>query len=353
MRLLHRVSSLALAALLLLAPQPSLAEESAHLIADFAPQQRLVVGVTQMVQHHPESLVDLLRTIDGDAPVLGIIGMEPEREAVDRLLEAHDLPREAIDLLRLPMQTMWLRDFGPIVGEDPDGETFFLDAHYEGTERNPDDDDVPRRLARHFDVSIRPTPLQMEGGMLLSNGEGMVMLSSRALLRHVRRGQELEDVQNMVSATIPGRSIFLVEPLPGEPTGHLDVFLALVAPDLCVVAGFDPEINPKAAAQVDEFASRVEGAATGAGPLRLARVPTPPPTKNAWFSYTNIVQLGDLVLVPTYSQVDDRWNRQALEFYRELLPDRDVRGVDATTLIEKHGALRCVSITLPPSLEAR
>lgn len=339
-----------LGALLTLPVSAPRAADGSWLYPDFAPDMQLVLGVTQMVQHHPDALVDLLRTLDGDVPVLGVIGLDSEREAVRQLLEAHDLSASSIELVKLPMQTMWMRDFGPIVGESGDGRLFFLDPYYEGTERNPDDDLVPRQLARILDVAVRPTPLQMEGGMLLSNGSGLVMLSTRALARHVRRGEDLEQVQAMVSASIPSQSIYLVRPLPGEPTGHLDVFLSLVEPTLCVMAGFDPEVNPKAAERVGEIAAQIQDAPTEAGPLRLAYVPTPPPTKSAWFSYTNIIQLGDIILVPTYSQIDDEWNQRALAFYRELLPERDVRGVDATSIIERHGALRCVSVNIPRRL---
>ena len=48
-----------------------------------------------------------------------------------------------------------------------------------------------------------------------------------------------------------------------------------------------------------------------------------------------MVQVGELVLVPTYRQVDATWNDRALEFYRRLAPNRKVRAVDASSIMEK------------------
>jgi agmatine/peptidylarginine deiminase len=67
----------------------------------------------------------------------------------------------------------------------------------------------------------------------------------------------------------------------------------------------------------------------------------------AWRSYTNVIFAGDTLLVPAYPDASPEMDREALDVYRKLLPERRVVPIDASSLIRKNGSLHCISINVP------
>ncbi len=66
-----------------------------------------------------------------------------------------------------------------------------------------------------------------------------------------------------------------------------------------------------------------------------------------WRTYTNVIYANDRVLVPTFAHAEPGKEAQALALYRRLLPGRRIVPIDASSIIENLGALRCVSLNVP------
>jgi len=62
-------------------------------------------------------------------------------------------------------------------------------------------------------------------------------------------------------------------------------------------------------------------------------------------TYANFVILNGAVIVPTYRQPDN--DRRAMEIIGEAFPDRELIGMDASTVVRQHGSLHCLTMQYP------
>ena len=76
-------------------------------------------------------------------------------------------------------------------------------------------------------------------------------------------------------------------------------------------------------------------------------IPMPPRPDGLWRTYTNVVFANGRLLVPIYPDFSPDLDRQALELYGRLLPEWEIVGIDAGSLIRREGALHCVIMNLP------
>ncbi len=147
-----------------------------------------------------------------------------------------------------------------------------------------------------------------------------------------------------LAAVLGFENLFLVPPLQGESTGHVDMFCTFLQPDLALVGSYTGGVDEANAAQ-PMTSSATWGVATPPGPRR--RIPMPDHDDGVWRTYTNVIFANGVLLVPIYPDYCPDLDRQALAIYRRLLPDRRVVGIDASGLIRMNGALRCITMNLP------
>jgi agmatine/peptidylarginine deiminase len=77
--------------------------------------------------------------------------------------------------------------------------------------------------------------------------------------------------------------------------------------------------------------------------MRVVRMPMPPPIDGRYRSYTNVAFANSALLVPLYPGIDDSLDRRALSIYRELMPDREVIGIDIMEMSTLGGGLHCMT----------
>lgn len=328
------------------APAPDGRRTQVRIPAEFERTDALLVGAAQMVQFHPQVLVDIVKAVHRNIEVVGLVGFQAEGARVDSLLSDAGLPADAVTMVTAPVRSMWARDYGPLTAVDPQGNPYFLDATYEGRGAVLDDE-VPDHLGARLQVPVIDLPLTMEGGDLLSNGRGLVLVTQRLFRRNeADRDYSHEDTWGILQL-YGGFTDFVALPsLQGEPTGHLDMYLTFVGPTTVVVGSYDPAVDPDNAAWLDWIARQLAGRATAGGTLRVERIPMPPHDDGVWRTYTNVVYANGVLLVPTYPERCPELDRQAVAFYEELLPGWKVVGVAATSLIRRNGSLHCVTLGL-------
>lgn len=322
-----------------------------YLPAEFEPQEGLLLGGAQLAELHPNVMSDIVRAAADDIPIRILVGSGEEHQKVTSVLSAAGLNIGAVELLELPILTMWVRDFGPLTISDGAGHRSLVDFHYRERRGNALDDDVPGHLARLTGSKIQTSPLLLEGGDLLTNGRGLCLLSTRVINRNAHYLMlDPESTVQDLGAILGFESLFMIPSLEGESTGHLDMFCAFVATDLVVVGRYDPAVDPTNAAQLDKVATDLAGLDTRTGPLRVERIPMPDHEDGFWRTYTNLVFANDVLLVPVYPAYCPDLDEEALTFYRQLLPDRRVVGIDASELIKMNGALRCITMNVPTGI---
>ena len=306
----------------------------------------LVLGFSELIQYHPKTLVDIVTALDDRIAIVGVVADESQHNQVLARLKESNAPTKNLDLVQVPAVGMWIRDYGPVFVRRQDGSFIVLDAEYIRMDHRADDW-IPRYLAGYFKLPVIDIPLRLNGGNLLSNGEGWVFTTSQVISSNAKRGFDQMEVAQILSRYYGATDWMVFKPLSGEPTGHLDMFMTLVAPNIAVVGEFDPADDPDNARQLDAVAAQLAQAQTRSGSMKVVRIPMPSHEDGKWRSYTNVILANGTLLVPIYPDASLELDEQALKIYSELLPDRRIVPIDATTLIEKNGSLHCISINVP------
>jgi agmatine/peptidylarginine deiminase len=332
-------------------PSSAIALDAVALGGEFEPQSALILSSHDLLKQQPELLAEIVAAVHTRMPVWILASHADDIPRAGALFEARGVDPARVRFVAAPVETMWVRDYGPIVGRSSEGRPIALD--FDHPESAPEqapragDDSVPRELARVLGIESRAVPLRLGAGNLLSNGDGLVVSTFAAVLDNRERGLDARAMSQALAREIAMREWLVLAPLEGEPTHDADMFLSFPAPDLALVGYFDPAVDAKNAAILDEAAKLLEGRATSRGPLRVRRIPMPPSRGEVWRSYTNVLYANGILLVPTFADVDPALEAEALRVWREALPDWEVRGLRTDALAKRFGLLHCLSQALP------
>ena len=243
---------------------------------------------------------------------------------------------------------MWARDWSPVCGYDEDGLRTFL-AFQLNHLRSSRHEELNPAFSRIFASPIVSVPLNLEGGNLLSNGEGLLATSTTVMLKNLGRNVDNRFLGETFRKYLGASQWAFLDPMTGEGTGHIDLFCTFVDIDKVVVGQFDPDIDPINAAELDRAAEILAGIRTSRGPLQVYRVPMPPTSDAHYRSYTNLLFANEVVVVPLFPNIDDELDRRALSLFKDLLPERDVIGLDISELSRLGGGIHCMTANVAPA----
>jgi agmatine/peptidylarginine deiminase len=173
-------------------------------------------------------------------------------------------------------------------------------------------------------------------------------LTTDAVLATNRVRFDEPTIREWLAAAYGGKQTLFLEPLAGEPTGHVDMFATFVAAGTVVLGAFDPTVDPENAVILDRNADRLSEMYVDGRRLRVVRVPMPPHDDGIWRTYTNVVYANGTLLVPIYNGQDTRGQHEALLTFSRLRPGWRVVGIDASEICKFGGALHCVTMNLGP-----
>lgn len=275
-------------------------------------------------------------------------------EAVDQLLEVllpypvylvsrptapRRLPkRPGLQLLEMEHESAWVRDYGPLQVHDH-GRLLWLDADYH-TGR-PGDDAVPDVLARALGVRVERLTVRLDGGAVASDGRGLCVMTSASLegLGTAEPGGAADRIGCQTLVVIPA--------LASEPTGHADLIVHFLGPDMVGVAELPADSKPSQdAVRLDVAATRIDRAVSKLErQLEVVRVPAHLDSEGRFYSYLNVVPLDARLLVPDYEAVPPRVQAAAYKALghgsgKRLVP------VSADAIALGGGGLHCVVLGL-------
>jgi agmatine deiminase len=269
----------------------------------------------------------------------------------------------------------WCRDHGPAfvqrTGRSGRREMAIVDWGFNawGGKYPPwdRDDAVPQRIAEAMaagDPTIegaitgifyprwRGQPVVMEGGSVEFNGAGTVMTTESCLL-HKNRNPKLTraQIERLLCDYYGQRHVlWLGDGIEGDDTdGHIDDLARFVNPTTIVTT---VEADPRDAnyAVLQDNLRRLQLAKDQDGrPFAIVTLPMPRPVEHEGqrlpATYANFYFVNGALLVPTYR--DKNNDRKALSVLQQLLPDREVIGIDCTELIWGLGAIHCLTQQQP------
>jgi len=321
---------------------------------EFERQSALIVGCNELVRLHPRVFVQIVSAAWRTVRLIGLVSTEQEHRLGRELLRRHDIPARAMLFVRMPLDSMWTRDYGPIFARRADGSPVAVDLLYRPTKAEADrlrDAGAAGLLGRAMGVPVESVRIEMEGGNLVTNGEGFCVTTHWLTHRNKRRGLDKGAIGQLLRRHFGARGWMGVVPLTGEPSGHADMMLTFLAPNVAVVGRLDAAAEADNAAILDKVASLLTGRPTSRGPMQVHRIPMPTARDGVWLSYTNVIFANGVLLVPTFSSVDSSTQAEALGLYARLMPDWRIVGINADSLAPQRGLLHCLVCNVPPYVD--
>ncbi len=313
---------------------------------DFERHSAILLGCNELLPYHPQVLTDLVSVLIERMPVVAIVRDEAQRRDLLTLLCDWGLPAHLLHCVSLPVKGMWVRHYGPAFVRTKHGSIQILDPDYTEADR-AQDDLVPTELANLLKLPVTRVPLLIEGGNILSNGQGLCVTTTALFDRNQARGQRRQEVENGLRRYYGFTQIVPLAPLRAEPTGHVDLFTTFVAPDTIILGQYDSNVDPVNHDVLEQNAEILGRVRTDSGPLKVVRIPMPSNRGSIWRTYTNVIYANDVVLVPTYACIDPSIEQRAMSTFAQHLPGWEVIGIDASSVIVQRGSLRCVSAKIP------
>ncbi|MBR6946790.1 MAG: agmatine deiminase family protein [Muribaculaceae bacterium] len=300
--------------------------------------------------------VEMARAILNDNERLVIVA--PDSDDVRDAL-GPDVDWQRIDIVELPTNDTWVRDYGPITvsrGGQVELADFTFNAW--GMKFAADCDNlVSSRLAERG-IFKKPLTnnrdLVLEGGSIETDGNGTVMTTTCCLTAPNRNDAlTREQLEEELLRRLGCLKVLWLDhgELTGDDTdGHIDTLARFAPGGVILYTGCDdPEDEHfeqlmKMEQQLKQFTD-VDG-----NHYHLVKLPLPEPIyEHGYFrlpaTYANFLVTNHQVLVPVYGQAEN--DLKACQLIGDAFPGRKVVAIDCRPLIQEHGSLHCATMQLP------
>ena len=279
--------------------------------------------------------------------------------SVCKKLEQRGVRMDRVALYEIESNDTWARDFGPITIYE-DGKPVLLDFTFNGWGKKHKaglDNQITTKLyaAGAFgNTPLCAVDLILEGGSIDSDGQGTLLTTTECLLNPNRNAAlNRQQIEARLAAELGVKDVHWLEHgwLAGDDTdAHIDTLARLCPNDTVLYTRcMDPadEHAPALRAMEDELKKRPAG--------RLLPLPWPAAKFDADgnrlpATYANFLIINGAVLVPLYHDPEN--DAAALAAVKTAFPDREIIGIDCSTLILQHGSLHCVTMQIPQGVLA-
>jgi agmatine deiminase len=256
---------------------------------------------------------------------------------------------DGVDVVELPLDDSWLRDYGPIYVRADDGHRLAVHFRFNswGERYAPWDRDaaVGALIAERLGDEVVSAPIVLEGGSILSDGEGTLLTTEQCLLNPNRNPSlPREQIEHELSTYLGVDRIVwlgygLVE--DRDTDGHVDLIAAFTRPGQVLLQTVGPE-NPNYE-HCEENRARL--AAAGIDVVELAHLPyAEVGGETVAAGYLNLYICNGAVLVPVVGAPSDD---DALAIIGRAYPDREIVPVPGAVLAYGGGGPHCITQQVP------
>jgi agmatine deiminase len=311
---------------------------------EFEPAERMLVGWAGQDSWEQKLVAAAAPHIAVDVVTSSDRVDEVRQSLLDAGMSAEQLARiefitDATLGITTPLDSVWMRDFGPLAVRTTDGGQRIIDFRYYWGRFQ--DDALPTRLAQLWSVPVSRPRMELEGGNIQSNGRGTCVTTTRAVEQNEAAFTADEAyVKDTLRDYLGCRTTLIVPRLVGEGTGHVDMFVHLVDVDTALVGEYDAADDPTNADITDRAAETLADAG-----FDVTRIPMPSNADGVYRSYTNALAVNDAVMVPVYADAQTH-EEAALDVYRLVYPDREIIPLRADDIIYSGGAIHCTTMSI-------
>lgn len=252
-----------------------------------------------------------------------------------------------VRFVSIPVDDIWVRDYGPFVGLDGEGRQVTIDAIFDPLEQYPQrrDDAMPQAWAVFNETPYAPLNLHLEGGNVWSDGEGTLIMADQ--LYYSNPHLSYEGIEAELHRAIDFEKLIVIPRLESEETGHVDLVTKLADRRTILVSAPNGGPNDPARRRGMDILRRSTNALGES--YEVVELPSPPVYYNwfvwpVWRSYTNALTVNGRVLVPTFGIEQDEI---ALATYRRAMPDHAIIPIDCSVSSNGGGAVHCLTKEVP------
>ncbi|WP_411348749.1 agmatine deiminase family protein [Paenibacillus sp. WLX2291] len=288
-----------------------------------------------------------------------------EFEPVTLVVNPEDLEKvqplfagQQVDFLPLAHNDAWLRDNGPTIVVNAQGERAGINWGFNawGGKYEPWDldDAVAPAVLKHLNLRQFDAPLVLEGGSIHVDGEGTLLTTEECLL-NTNRNPELsrEQIEQHVKEyTNVQQIIWLNRGLAGDETdGHVDNVACFAAPGKVILQVCNDPADDNYAITQENL--RILGEATDAQgrKLEVIQIEQPPLVMHGeqrlTLSYLNFYFVNGGIILPIFGGTAEQADRQAIEVLQAAFPDRRIRTINGMAVIKEGGNVHCTTQQIP------
>ncbi len=303
-------------------------------------------------------------------------------QAASAMIQNRGLDWNRIRLLRVPVNDVWIRDYGPVTlfeKQEP-ADTSATPATSGGNQKvtwKPvmanwgynawggkyppwdDDDRVPEQLAGLLGYPFIEPGMILEGGSIDVNGAGTLLTTESVLLNPNRnpalnRQQIEEKLRNWLGVD---QIIWLKKGLRGDDTdGHIDDLARFVSKDTIMATVCHDRADPNYDLLQENLEILYRAHDLDGQPFKILELPLPATRIDGTTvdgsdyvpaSYANFYIANGCVLVPTY---DQRYDEQVLNLFRPLFQGRRIIGIPCKNLVWGQGSIHCITCQVPQTI---
>ncbi len=267
---------------------------------------------------------------------------------------------ERVRLFDHPHNDVWCRDHGPIfVKHAVTGEVAVTDWEFNawGGKFPPWDldDAIPGRIAEALGLRVFKGGMILEGGAIEINGAGQ-LLTTEAVLLNPNRNPRLSRArieQLLIDGLGVSDILWLRQGIAGDDTdGHIDDLARFTGPQTIIACVERDPASPNSRVLDDNLGRLRDHRDSNGKPFEVVEIPLPQACEvPGWrlpvlpASYVNFLIVNGGVLVPTFRQKKN--DGHALGLIGEMLPGREITGIDCLDLVEEGGSLHCITQQQP------
>lgn len=284
-----------------------------------------------------------------------------------------------VELVPMDFDDVWVRDTGPTVMVAPDSPSIALDWKFNSwgglfTDAAADDA-VAGRIASFENLTTLKAPIVLEGGAILSDGQGTLILTEESVLAENRNPGLTRNEANKIFAKYFNIQNVIWIPAglaDDEAGGHIDNICAFASTELLIVASTTDKSHPSFE-RLEVAIGILRRAQSARGkPFIIQKIPLPPVTcitesEAAGFdapkgtisrmcgdplapSHTNLYIINGAVLVPTF---DCETDVAAVSIVGDAFPDRQVIPCPSREFLLGGGAIHCLTKEIPAPQQRR
>ena len=308
-----------------------------------------------MLEEVTACYVEMAHAILNDDERLVIIAADADEV---RNALGNDVDWQRIDIIELPTNDTWVRDYGPIT-VFKDGHMVLTDFTFNawGMKFAADCDNLATSRLAERGVFKMPLlnyrDIVLEGGSIETDCNGTVMTTTSCLTAPNRNDAlTREQLEKELLERLGCKKMLWLDhgSLAGDDTdGHIDTLARFAPGGIILYTGCDDlddehfEPLMRMEEQLKQFTD-LDG-----NHYHLIKLPLP----DAMFdeisrlpaTYANFLVMNHQVLVPLYGQAEN--DIKACELIGQAFPGRQVVGIDCRALICQHGSLHCATMQLP------